>query len=96
MEYLSFRIQNFKGISDQQIRLDKSPRGRTFALVGLNESGKTTILEAISLLETREENPESIYKEDFQYIDANDMVPMKQKANFNGFIRIPDYHSSQA
>ena len=88
MEYASFRIQNFKGISDQEIRLDKSPQGRTFALVGLNESGKTTILEAISLLETREEHPESLYKENFQHIDANDMVPMKQKANFNGSIKI--------
>ena len=88
MDYLSFRIQNFKGISDQNIRLDKAPHGRTFALVGLNESGKTTILEAISLLETREEHPESLYRENFQHIDANDMVPMKQKANFNGSINI--------
>ena len=88
MDYLSFRIQNFKGISDQEVRLDKSPLGRTYALVGLNESGKTTILEAISLLDTREEHPESLYKENFQHIDANEMIPMKHKANFNGSTNI--------
>ena len=88
MDYVSFTIQNFKGITDQEIRLDKSPTGRTFALVGLNESGKTTILESISLLDTREEHPESLYKENFQYIDANDMIPMKHKANFNGSTNI--------
>ena len=88
MEYLSFKITNYKGIADQEIRFDKSPHGSTFALVGLNESGKTTILEAISLLENREEQPESLYKENFRHIDANDMIPMKFKANFNGSINI--------
>lgn len=46
------------------------------------------LLEAISLLETREEHPASLYKENFQHIDANDMIPMKHKANFNGSINI--------
>lgn len=88
MEHLSFRIINFKGIADQAIQLDKQPIGRVFSLVGLNESGKTTILEAINLLESKEKHPESLYKENFQHIDANDMIPMKLKANFNGSIRI--------
>ena len=88
MEHLGFRIVNFKGISDQQIQLNKHPTGRIFSLVGLNESGKTTILEAISLLDNKEEHPESLYKENFQHINANEMIPMKSKANFNGSIRI--------
>ena len=88
MEHLSFRIINFKGISDQEIRLDKHPAGRIFSLVGLNESGKTTILEAINLLDQKEKHPESLYKENFQHIDANDMIPMKLKANFNDSITI--------
>ena len=57
MEYLSFRIENFKGISDQEIRLDKSPSGRTFALVGLNESGKTTVLEGDYVAKCRNTYP---------------------------------------
>lgn len=88
MEHLSFRITNYKGIADQVIQLDRKPKGRVFSLVGLNESGKTTILEAISLLDREEVHPESLYKENFQHIDADDMIPMKSKSNFNDSVRI--------
>lgn len=47
MRYKSFRIQNFKGIKDTTIVLEGMVGANVFALVGLNESGKTTILEAI-------------------------------------------------
>ncbi|MFN3932067.1 MAG: AAA family ATPase [Brevundimonas sp.] len=47
MKYTKFRIQKFKGISDATVHL--SPQGNNvFTLIGLNESGKTSILEAIS------------------------------------------------
>lgn len=41
----SFRIQNFKSIQDMQIVLDR----RYNVLTGANNSGKTTVLEAIAL-----------------------------------------------
>ena len=88
MEYLSFRIENFKGILNQEIRLDRSPTGRVFTLVGLNESGKTTVLEAISLLVGREKHLESLYKEEFRHGDVHDMIPIKKKANFNESVKI--------
>lgn len=88
MKYLSFRIKNFKGILDQEIRLDKPPAGRVFTLVGLNESGKTTVLEAISLLESREKHLESLYQEEFRHGDVHDRIPIKDKANFNESIKI--------
>lgn len=47
MRYLSFRIRNFKGIKDTVVDLRSVTDANVFALVGLNESGKTTILEAI-------------------------------------------------
>ena len=47
MRYLKFRIRNFKGIKDTELDLRTSTGANVFALVGLNESGKTTILEAI-------------------------------------------------
>jgi len=47
MRYLKFRISNFKGIKDTEVDLRSSTGANVFALVGLNESGKTTILEAI-------------------------------------------------
>lgn len=47
MRYKSFRIQNFKGIKDTTVELSTLTGASVFAFVGLNESGKTTILEAI-------------------------------------------------
>ena len=88
MEHKSFHIKNFKGISDQTINLGKRPAGRVFTLVGLNESGKTTVLEAISSLESREKHLEALYKEDLRHGDAHDLIPMKKKANFNELVEI--------
>ena len=48
MEITSFYIQNFKGIKHLILDLEKTPQGKIFPIVGLNESGKTTILEAIN------------------------------------------------
>jgi AAA15 family ATPase/GTPase len=47
MKYRSFRIRNFKGIKDATVDMSTMTGANVFALVGLNESGKTTILEAI-------------------------------------------------
>jgi AAA15 family ATPase/GTPase len=47
MRYKSFTIRNFKGIRETSIKLDPHGAARVYSLVGLNESGKTTILEAI-------------------------------------------------
>jgi predicted ATP-dependent endonuclease of OLD family len=47
MLYKKFRIANFKGIKLAEIDLSSATGANVFTLVGLNESGKTTILEAI-------------------------------------------------
>jgi predicted ATP-dependent endonuclease of OLD family len=46
MRYKSFHIQNFNGVRDTTLEI---PVGWSYAvtLIGLNESGKTTLLEAI-------------------------------------------------
>ncbi|MFM7379373.1 MAG: AAA family ATPase [Erythrobacter sp.] len=46
MRYASFEIRNFKGIKNAKIILPKE-ESTAVALIGLNESGKTTILQAI-------------------------------------------------
>ena len=46
MQYKTFKIENFKGIESAEISLT-SAKARVISLVGLNESGKTTVLEAI-------------------------------------------------
>lgn len=47
MRYVKFEIQNFKGVKHAVVDLSTLTRANVFTLVGLNESGKTTILEAI-------------------------------------------------
>lgn len=47
MRYKAFAIENFKGIKSTKIDLSSLTGANVFALVGLNESGKTTLLEAI-------------------------------------------------
>lgn len=47
MRYKQFRIRNFKGIKDATVDLTSQTSANVFALVGLNESGKTTVLEAV-------------------------------------------------
>ncbi|GLS32212.1 AAA domain-containing protein [Mesorhizobium albiziae] len=47
MRYKKFEIKNFKGIRNATLEFDPFGNARVYSLVGLNESGKTTILEAI-------------------------------------------------
>ena len=50
MQYIGFRIRKYKGIDDLSISLEDSNTRAPLCLLGLNESGKTTTLEAISLI----------------------------------------------
>lgn len=54
MHYTYFDIKHFKGIDHVRFDIARTPRVRVSTLVGLNESGKTTILDAINLLTYRE------------------------------------------
>ena len=77
MRYTKFTIKNFKGIRDLTIDLSKQPYNRIHTFVGLNESGKTTILEAINTTMTRY-NKATVHK----------LVPKHLKANFSDEISI--------
>ena len=47
--YKSFKIKNYKAIEDQEIDLSKQ---NLFPIIGLNETGKSTVLEAITAFDT--------------------------------------------
>ncbi len=53
MKYTFIEITNFKGIENVKLDFDIGPKSNVYTLVGLNESGKTTILEGINLLTYR-------------------------------------------
>ena len=77
MRYIKFIIHNYKGISDLTIDLSQKPDNRIFTFVGLNESGKTTILEAINTINTGY-NSETSHR----------LIPKHLKANFNGSVSV--------
>ena len=77
MKYVKFEVGNFKGIEDLELDLDRHPNSKIFTLVGLNESGKTTVLEAINFFK----NPAD-HKDNYKFI------PKSKKSNFNGEISV--------
>ncbi|WP_082666164.1 ATP-dependent endonuclease [Aureimonas sp. AU4] len=88
MNYIGFRIQNFKGIKDAYIGLSESNHARVHTLVGLNESGKTTILEAIHSF-APDSDTKIIVGSDLSGSGAvQDLVPRYAVADFTGDISV--------
>lgn len=82
MRFKSFHIKNYKGISDCLIDFDK-PDPRVIALIGLNESGKTTILEAISHFVAGDRGLQRVYGIDTTAVDKSQFIPKTKQMNFN-------------
>lgn len=89
MRYERFRIRNFKGIKDASVDLRSIASANVFAFVGLNESGKTTLLEAIhsflpdylsrSVIKSQMGNEKEL---------AQSRVPRHKLANFTGDVSV--------
>ncbi|WP_322364606.1 AAA family ATPase [Pseudomonas sp. Teo4] len=58
---LDFEIKNYKGIVSTSIELSGRSDTPIVMLIGLNESGKTTILEAISQFVSSDQSVSSLY-----------------------------------
>jgi recombinational DNA repair ATPase RecF len=87
MRFLSFEIKNFRGVS--AARIDLAPAGAgIFTLIGLNESGKTTVLEAIGSFQLRGNDEKSLYQAKPQEVDPSTYVPKHEKATFTGDITV--------
>jgi predicted ATPase len=84
MRYTGFSFRNFKGIED--MRLDLS--GDVTTLIGLNESGKTTILEAIFCFSYGAEDLEVINPNMASLRVPEQWIPISRRANFNDIIEI--------
>lgn len=51
MKLLRIIIQNFRSIENETFNIEEVDGGNTFALIGINESGKSSFLKAISLVD---------------------------------------------
>jgi predicted ATPase len=83
-----FVIENFKGIERVEIDLEEKACSPVLTLIGLNESGKTTILEAISHFVSGDKSVASIFEGPDATSSALSLIPMHRKAAFNGTIEI--------
>lgn len=88
MRYLKFEIVNYKGIQNVVLDLDSGPISRIFTLVGLNESGKTTVLEALSFFNANVGNRTELSLTPNVCDDIHSLIPKQSKDNFNGTISI--------
>jgi len=87
MRYKKFRIRNFKGIKDATVDLRSLTGANVFTLVGLNESGKTTVLEAIHSFspDYRSANIVSTGRDTDDY---EELVPRHIFSTFTGVISV--------
>ena len=82
MDFLNFRISNFKGIENTTINLDSN--SNIYTLIGLNESGKTTVLEALNYWSYSQESKDTIECLGFQTIqDDYELIPIGETSNFS-------------
>ncbi|MFM2306824.1 MAG: hypothetical protein RLZZ367_1493, partial [Bacteroidota bacterium] len=88
MKFTEFKIKNFKGIENVTVDLDKSPDANIYTLVGLNESGKTTILEAINFFNPNEKGLNALELPGATIKDYNILIPISKRDNFNDVISI--------
>jgi predicted ATPase len=84
VRYTEFRFRNFKGIEDMKLDLS----GDVTTLIGLNESGKTTILEAIFCFSYGAEDLQVINPGMASLRAPERWIPIARRANFNDSIEI--------
>jgi ABC-type Na+ transport system ATPase subunit NatA len=88
MRYKSFRIQNFKGIKDTTVELQGVAGATVFAFVGLNESGKTTVLEAIHSFSPDDATSELLGGEEGIGVPYKERVPRHLISEFTSDVSV--------
>lgn len=88
MRFTAFKIKNFKGIKYAELNLHQQGQGKVYTLVGLNESGKTTVLEAINSFSPDLAAQQIFQKDVFRRVEPKDLVPKHRKDNFTGEVSI--------
>lgn len=88
MKLLNLEITNFKGIQHAQVEISTVAPGNVITLIGLNESGKTTVLEALSHFVSVDAETSSIVNTVAPKQRPVDLIPKSKKSNFTGDIKI--------
>ncbi len=84
MKIKEFIIRNFKGIKKAKVELT----GDVITLIGINESGKTTILEAISNYISTDKNTNELVNTVHKASSLQEIIPISKKAAFSDVVSI--------
>lgn len=87
MRHTHVKIANYRGIPNVELDLRRHPTSNVFTLVGLNESGKTTILEAINFFSTRSDL-DPLNLPGYATKDVHELIPISKRSNFNDSISV--------
>ena len=88
MKISKARIRNFRGILDTEIDLSNDIPGQVVTLIGLNESGKTTVLEALSNFVSRDTETHTLIENYYTKVDSSSFVPKHRRGRFTDNISI--------
>ena len=89
MRWTKFVVKNFKGICEATLDLEANG-SNICTIVGLNESGKTTLLEAIDFF-GKDLSANDRLPVDKENSDAFDIIPLPLRKNFNDKIILKGY-----
>jgi predicted ATPase len=84
----SFELSNFKGAEKVTIKLVQRVDCPVITLIGLNESGKTTILEGLSHFVTGDSAVSSLFDGVHTKATSTSLIPVHRKAAFTDQVRI--------
>lgn len=88
MKFLSFTINNFKGVRKTSLQLAEGAPGRVVTLIGLNESGKTTILEALSNFLSFDTDTQTLVETVYAKVDPKTFIPKDKRGRFTDVVSI--------
>lgn len=88
MKITGFDISNFKGISKAKIRFSDNDSARVHTLVGLNESGKTTLLEAMHSFSPDAETELVVKSVNTASEQREQWIPRDKISNFTGEVSV--------
>jgi hypothetical protein len=83
-----FILRNFKGIEEVEVDLVDRTNCPVLTLIGLNESGKTTILEGISHFVSGDRSVSGLFDGAHAKASGVGLIPMHRKAAFTSDIEV--------